>query len=87
MDVESQQKVREGPSVPLARESAPADKIAQQQLLAAHLKEADPAMYEIVENASLLPCPSTGRLPHRHPAGQRLTAPARTGEEATETLH
>lgn len=51
LNVESQQKVREG-STPVAPESAPADKVAEQQLLASHLKEADPAMYEIIENAS-----------------------------------
>lgn len=51
LNVESQQKVREG-STPVAPESAPADKVAEQQLLASHLKEADPVMYEIIENAS-----------------------------------
>lgn len=51
LNVESQQKVREG-STPVAPESAPADKVTEQQLLASHLKEADPAMYEIIENAS-----------------------------------
>lgn len=52
MNVESQQKVREGSSAPLAQESAPANKAAEQQLLSAHLKEADPAMYEIIESVS-----------------------------------
>lgn len=60
LNVESQQKVREG-STPVAPESAPADKVAEQQLLATHLKEADPAMYEIIENAST--------SPHLHPHG------------------
>lgn len=53
MNVENQQKVREGPSDPFAQESAPANLDAEQQLLSAHLKDADPAMYEIIENASL----------------------------------
>lgn len=89
LNVESQQKVREG-STPVAPESAPADKVAEQQLLASHLKEADPAMYEIIENAST--------LLHLHPRGPsrwgelqieagRLTAPARTGEEETKALY
>lgn len=51
LNVESQQKVREG-STPVAPEAAPADKVAEQQLLASDLKEADPVMYEIIENAS-----------------------------------
>lgn len=58
LNVESQQKVREG-STPVAPVSAPADKVAEQQLLASHLKEADPAMYEIIEKASTLFYPST----------------------------
>lgn len=55
MNVESQQKVREGSSAPIAQESAPANKAAEQQLLSAHLKEADPAMYEIIESVKMNP--------------------------------
>ncbi|POS80334.1 serine hydroxymethyltransferase [Diaporthe helianthi] len=51
LNAETQQKVREG-STPVGPEPAPADKVAEQQLLATHLKEADPAMYEIIENAN-----------------------------------
>ena len=61
INVEAQQKVREGSSVPpTPRESAPANQTAEQQLLSAHLKEADPAMYEIIQNASDLVHPSGG---------------------------
>lgn len=53
LNVESQQKVREPGSTPVADESAPANQKTATQLLATHLKEADPAMYDIIENASL----------------------------------
>lgn len=56
LNVESQQKVREeGPAtVASTSGSSLANQPAAQQLLATHLKEADPAMYEIIENASTL---------------------------------
>lgn len=75
LNVESQQKVREG-STPVAPESAPADKVAEQQLLATHLKEADPAMYEIIENAST--------SPHLHPHASTVAegTGSGTGHEA-----
>lgn len=83
LNVESQQKVREG-STPVASESAPADKVAEQQLLASHLKEADPAMYEIIENAS----PLSSLTPvETSTESEGLTAPARTGEEETKALY
>lgn len=83
LNVESQQKVREG-STPVASESAPADKVAEQQLLASHLKEADPVMYEIIENAS----PLSSLLPvETRTESEGLTAPVRTGEEETKALY
>lgn len=52
LNVDSQQKVREPGSTPVATESAPANQKTATQLLATHLKEADPAMFDIIENAS-----------------------------------
>lgn len=57
LNAESQQKVRqEEPDnfVASTSESSLANQPAAQQLLATNLKEADPAMYEIIENASCL---------------------------------
>lgn len=53
LSVESQQKVRQDGSASVtSHESPPANQSTATQLLATHLKEADPAMYEIIENAS-----------------------------------
>lgn len=56
LNVESQQKVREDGPAPVASTSGSsfANQSTAQQALAAHLKEADPAMFEIIENASTL---------------------------------
>lgn len=69
LSVESQQKVRqEEPASVTSHESPRANQSTDTQLLATHLKEADPAMYEIIENASLQP---------RHPPPPLLSRSSR----------
>lgn len=84
LNVESQQKVREPGSTPVADESAPANQKTATQLLATHLKEADPAMYDIIENAS-------SRIPpeRKREKNSMLTTfrHKRTGEEKTKALY
>lgn len=82
LNVESQQKVRDEPgSTPVATESAPANQKTDSQLLATHLKEADPAMFDIIENVS--PFIATVRS---HMI-KSLSTLLHTGEEETKTLH
>lgn len=62
LSVENQQKVRQDGSASVtSHESAPANQSTATQLLASHLKEADPAMYEIIENASQTQLPQISR--------------------------
>lgn len=89
LNVESQQKVREdGPvSVASIPGSSLANQSTAQQALAAHLKEADPAMFEIIENASIHTHRSE-REQDRTEAWKRADVIfAVTGEEPTEALH
>lgn len=58
LNVDSQQKVREQGPAPVATAAALANQSPDTQLLATSLKEADPAMYDIIENASIYPPPN-----------------------------
>lgn len=94
LSVESQQKVRqEEPASVTSPESPRANQSTDTQLLATHLKEADPAMYEIIENASLQPRrPPLGGFRGAEELGRfwprpKLTTWCQTGEEEAEALH
>lgn len=81
--------MREQGSTPVANKSALANQKTDTQLLATHLKEADPAMYEIIENASLplVAAAAAAATTSLGEANMLTTLDIRTGEDKAKALH